>query len=58
MKNRYSDVHDALQYLLMGAGEGKTLLSGRASKPTVVKTRGWDIFSGQRKSVWRNKLNG
>jgi|TARA_Y100000052_G_scaffold27446_1_gene35288 hypothetical protein len=58
MKNRYSHVHDALQYLLMGAGEGKTLLSGRASKPTVVKTRGWDIFSGQRKSVWRNKLNG
>ena len=37
-KNRYSHVHDALQYLMMGAGEGRTLLSGKSqSKPTIVK---------------------
>ena len=27
-KNRYSHVHDALQYLMMGAGEGRKLIAG------------------------------
>ena len=26
LKNRYSNVHDALQYLMMGDGEGRTIL--------------------------------
>ena len=29
LKNRYSHVHDALQYLMMGAGEGRTILAGK-----------------------------
>ena len=57
MKNRYSHVHDALQYLLLGAGEGKQLISGKAKNPTVVKTRGWSIFGDKkRKSVWQNRM--
>ena len=59
MKNRYSHVHDALQYLMLGAGEGKQLISGRAKKPTVVKTRGWNIFGDKkRRSIWQNRMNG
>ncbi len=59
MKNRYSHVHDALQYLLLGAGEGKQLISGKAKNPTVVKTRGWSIFGDKkRRSVWQNRMNG
>ena len=54
-KNRYSHVHDALQYLMMGAGEGRTLLSGKSqSKPTIVKKE-WDVFAGQKRKtrkVW------
>ena len=54
-KNRYSHVHDALQYLMIGAGEGRSILSGRTqSKPTVVKKE-WDVFAKQRpnkRRVW------
>jgi hypothetical protein len=57
-KNRYSHVHDALQYLLLGAGEGKQLTSGKGMKSTVVKTRGWNIFDKKKKSVWQNRMNG
>ena len=58
-KNRYSHIHDALQYMMMGAGEGKQLIAGKAKKPTVVKTRGWNIFDKKtRRSIWQNKMNG
>jgi len=54
-KNRYSHVHDALQYLMIGAGEGRSILAGRTqSKPTVVKKE-WDVFAKQRpnkRRVW------
>ena len=43
-KNRYSHVHDALQYLLMGAGEGRTLIHGKKTiNPTKAKTT-WNVF--------------
>ena len=35
LKNRYSHVHDALQYLMMGAGEGRTILSGKNGQQPV-----------------------
>ena len=55
----HSHVHDALQYLLLGAGEGKQLISGKSKNPTVVKTRGWSIFGDKkRRSVWGNRMNG
>ena len=57
-KNRYSHVHDALQYMMMGAGEGKQLISGKAKKPTIIKTRRWSVFDKKKKSVWQNRMNG
>ena len=43
-KNRYSHVHDALQYMLMGAGEGRTLIHGKKQmNPTQAKTS-WNVF--------------
>ena len=45
--------------MMMGAGEGKQLIAGKAKKPTVVKTRGWNIFDKKtRRSIWQNKMNG
>ena len=44
-KNRFSHIHDALQYLLLGAGEGRRLvLGGKNSKPFVAK-RDFDVYT-------------
>ncbi len=37
LKNRFSHVHDALQYLIIGAGEGKQLMRGhKEAQPTQI----------------------
>jgi len=55
LKNRYSHVHDALQYLMMGAGEGRTMMSGKIqTQPTVAKKQ-WDVFQKpgiSKRKVW------
>jgi hypothetical protein len=59
MKNRYSHVHDALQYLMLGAGEGRSLMAGKTAPSRVIQTRSWNIFDNQKKkkkSVWQNRL--
>lgn len=43
-KNRFSHVHDALQYLMLGGGEGKKLLTSQDAK-VVTKQRNWDVFA-------------
>ena len=44
-KNRFSHIHDALQYLLLGAGEGrKLMLGGKKTKPFVAK-RNFDVYT-------------
>lgn len=43
-KNRFSHVHDALQYLMLGGGEGRKLLNA-ADAHVVVKQRNWDVFA-------------
>ena len=55
-KNMYSHIHDALQYLLIGAGEGRSLMNNqRQAKPFQAKT-GFDVFKRkpiqQRTSFW------
>jgi hypothetical protein len=55
LKNRYSHVHDALQYLLMGAGEGRTLLSGKHQNQPTIVNKDWDVFAKQKrktKKIW------
>ena len=47
-KNQYSHPHDALQYLMLGGGEGRRLTSSGSGKTRVVK-RKWDVFG--RKSI-------
>ena len=52
-KNRYSHVHDALQYLMMGAGEGKSLIAGKSNKKPYVAKKGWEVFKPKKiKSTW------
>jgi len=54
-KNRFSHIHDALQYLLLGAGEGRSLTFGtKYSKPIIAK-RNFDVFSGQAKNIYERR---
>ncbi|MGE3479761.1 MAG: hypothetical protein AB7G80_09875, partial [Dongiaceae bacterium] len=51
-KNKFSHVHDALQYMMLGAGEGRALTVGKSSmKPTVVQ-RSFNVWerAGLKKS--------
>lgn len=44
-KNRFSHIHDALQYCMLGAGEGRSLTrSGLSSKPVNGRAE-FDVFS-------------
>ena len=48
-KNRYSHVHDALQYALLGAGEGRRLISNKQMGRPVVAKRDFNPFDHHRK---------
>ena len=56
-KNMYSHIHDALQYMMLGAGEGRALLNNqRPSKPVTVN-RDFNVFSkhkpkSRRQGLW------
>ena len=55
LKNRYSHVHDALQYLMMGAGEGRTILAGQKTSKNIIANREWDVFKTKKpkqRKVW------
>jgi hypothetical protein len=55
-KNRYSHVHDALQYALLGAGEGRRVMNHKTLGKPVVARRDFDPFEHHRKN--RNKQSG
>jgi hypothetical protein len=49
-KNKFSHVHDALQYAVLGGGEGRGVVRGKNSiKPFIAKSK-WNPFSGKNKS--------
>ena len=56
-KNHFSHIHDALQYLMLGAGEGRQILSNMSvpNKPFQA-TRDFDVFSRKpkkrREGLW------
>ena len=56
-KNHFSHIHDALQYLMMGAGEGRSILRNVSAnvKPFQAKTE-FDVFSRKpkqrRQGLW------
>ena len=53
-KNHYSHVHDALQYLLLGAGEGKSVMNQKPQKVVQAK-RDFDVFTREPKQVVRRR---
>lgn len=59
-KNKFSHVHDALQYLLLGAGEGRALTIGNRTMKPVVAERKFNVWdrSGSKKpkeSIWKRR---
>tara|TARA_Y100000590_G_scaffold470386_2_gene664398 strand:- start:1742 stop:3247 length:1506 start_codon:yes stop_codon:yes gene_type:complete len=54
-KNRFSHIHDALQYLLLGAGEGRTLTMGKKISKPVVAKRNYNVFDVKPKSVYERR---
>jgi hypothetical protein len=58
-KNMYSHVHDALQYLMLGAGEGRQLISGQKPLTSFIAKRDFHVFDRKRTvkkkpSIWVN----
>ena len=55
-KNMYSHIHDALQYLMLGAGEGRQLISGQKPLTAFNARSDFDVFSRKPKQQRRQGL--
>jgi len=44
-KNMFSHIHDALQYLMLGAGEGRALMNNQNAAQHTVAKRDFDVFN-------------
>ena len=55
-KNMYSHIHDALQYLMLGAGEGRQLMSNHKPIQAFNANKGFDVFARRpkqkRQGLW------
>ena len=50
-KNKFSHVHDALQYAVIGGGEGRNITRGAHTvKPFIAKTK-WNPFAKRNRGV-------
>jgi len=49
-KNMFSHVHDAFQYLLLGAGEGRALMNSQQPRKPIVARRDFDVFASNRRT--------
>jgi len=56
-KNHYSHVHDALQYLLLGAGEGRQITKSSITSKVVQAKTNFDVFTKAPKKSIRKKWN-
>jgi hypothetical protein len=57
-KNRFSHIHDALQYMMLGGGEGRAMIRGRETGVKQINGRGKGTFwDRQRKRVGGNRWN-
>ena len=54
--NMYSHVHDALQYLRLGAGEGRALMNSQKPAQVTVAKRDFNVFERQDKPKRRQGL--
>ena len=55
-KNRFSHIHDAMQYMMLGAGEGRQVMNNQnVTRPFQIK-REFDVFTRKAKksksSLW------
>jgi len=55
-KNMYSHIHDALQYLMLGAGEGRQLMSGQSPLRAFNAKKEYDVFARKPKTRQRQGL--
>ena len=55
-KNMFSHVHDSLQYLLLGAGEGRALLNTQKPAQVTVVKKDFDVFARSSKPQRRQGL--
>ena len=56
-KNRFSHIHDALQYLMLGAGEGRNIMSNQKQAKVFNARADFDVFTrkpkkAKNKSIW------
>ena len=54
-KNRFSHVHDALQYMLLGAGEGRQLTVGQKTARPIVAKKNFNVFELKPKAIYRRR---
>ena len=54
-KNRFSHIHDALQYLLLGAGEGRSLTIGNKINRPVIAKKNFNVFDLKPKSIYERR---
>ena len=54
-KNRFSHIHDALQYMMLGAGEGRNLTVGYSNSRPVVAKRNFNVFDVKPKSIYERR---
>lgn len=55
-KNMFSHIHDALQYLMLGAGEGRALMNSQKPAQVTVAKRDFDVFKKQGRPQRRQGL--
>ena len=57
-KNMYSHIHDALQYLMLGAGEGRNLMRNHKPIGAFNARSGFDVFKRKPKRIQGRGLWG
>ena len=55
-KNMFSHIHDALQYMMLGAGEGRALMNTQKAAMPIVAPRNFDVFSRKRTPTRKQNL--
>ena len=55
-KGMFSHIHDALQYLLLGAGEGRALINNQKPAVPVVAKTNFDVFAKNKPKARRQGL--
>ena len=54
-KNRFSHIHDALQYMLLGAGEGRQLTVGTKNAKPRIARKEFNVFDLKPKKIYERR---